>query len=131
MAKWVHMPADFRSDSEFFEQECVPQVHIVDQIFVIWTGLVSAGPSSLSYLEAATFDQLFNLLLDLRWLSGVPHLEKLHFNISEFSRFFLLKLLDDTIKYEFDSSIGNFALKTRVVLIDCFHPTNIVVAVWN
>jgi len=109
----------------------VPQVHIVDQIFVIWTGLVSAGPSSLSYLEAATFDQLFNLLLDLRWLSGVPHLEKLHFNISEFSRFFLLKLLDDTIKYEFDSSIGNFALKTRVVLIDCFHPTNIVVAVWN
>ena len=131
MAKWVHMPADFRSDSEFFEQECVPQVHIVDQIFVIWTGLVSAGPSSLSYLEAATFDQLFNLLFDLRWLSGVPHLEELHFNISEFSRFFLLKLLDDTIKYEFDSSIRNFALETRVVLIDCLHPTNIVVAVWN
>lgn len=131
MAKWVHMPADFRSDSEFFEQECVPQVHIVDQIFVIWTGLVSAGPSSLSYLEAATFNQLFNLLLDLRWLSRVPHLEKLHFNISEFSRFFLLKLLDDTVKYEFDSSIRNFALETRVVLIDCFHPANIVVAVWN
>lgn len=131
MTKWINMPTNFRSDSEFFEQECMSQVHIVDQIFIIWTGLIGAGPSTLCYFKPTTFDQLLDLLLDLRWLSRVPHLEKLHFNISEFSCFFFLKLLNHAVEYEFYSSVWNFAFETRIVLIDCFHPADVVVGVWN
>lgn len=59
---------------------------IINQIFIIWTGLISRTPSSCSDLELAVLNQLLEFILSDLILTRVPHLEVLDLSKSESTR---------------------------------------------
>lgn len=81
---WIlDIPANFRGHSKFLLHERVADHDIINQILIIWTGLVRRTPSSCSNLKLAVLDQLLELVLGGLVLTRVPHLEVLDLSKSE------------------------------------------------
>lgn len=84
---WIlDIPANFRNDSKFLLHERMADHDIINQIFIIWTGLISRTPSSCSDLELAVLNQLLEFILSDLILTCVPHLEVLDLSKSESTR---------------------------------------------
>ncbi len=50
MAKWINLPSDSRSDTNFFEKELMSRHHVINHIFKVSTCFVVHGPSSVNKL---------------------------------------------------------------------------------
>jgi hypothetical protein len=51
MSEGINVPPDSWYDSQLFLQELVPNEHVVDDVFIVGTGLVIHAPPSVDDLE--------------------------------------------------------------------------------
>ena len=81
MAKCVQVPSNSWLDAKLLQEEGMAQIHVVENILVVGTSLVSGTPPSVCKLKSAFSHQHLDVLLHLWRLSVVPHREILHLHI--------------------------------------------------
>ena len=118
---WVlDIPADLWGDSEFLLHERMADHDVVNQILIIWTGLIRRTPSSCSNLKLAVLNQLLEFILGSLILTRVPHLEVLDLSKSESALRVLGELLGNRSKNSANSGIMDHLLRAGIILVDSF-----------
>ena len=128
MSKWIYLPADSGSNSEFLHQELMPNHHVVNLIFIVSASLIMHAPASIDKLKATLLDQRSHLRLHIFCLKAPPHAEEFHFNIGESLWRVIHQWLDHSIKDQVDTSLSHVILSASEILINGLEPANIVMS---
>lgn len=116
----LDVPADFWGHSEFLLHERMADHDVVNQIFIVWTGLISRTPSSCSDLKLAVLNQPLEFVLSSLILTRVPHLEELNLGESESTLRVFGELLGYGSKNSANSGVVDHLLGARIILVDRF-----------
>jgi len=131
VTKWINVPSDSRLDSEFIKQKLVPVHHIVDHVLEVWASLVVHAPACIHELETAFLDKLPHISFGLLILFIIPHGEEFHFNVSKFTVRILNQFWDNRTQDHVDLSNLVCLIRSCVILVNSFEPSNVVVRVSN
>jgi hypothetical protein len=129
MTKWINLPPDTGSDTEFTHHEVVTLPHICNHVFIVGASFIVHRPASIQNFKATLSYHISDLLFQLISLVAPPHSEEFHLNVAEaFLRIFD-HLVNHFIEDELDGDSLDIIITTRVVLIDSLEPTDVVVGV--
>lgn len=130
MAEGINVPADSWLDSELVLEPSMALLKVTYNVFVVGIAFISSNPTAHGDFETAIFNKVLDVLLHLFGLSGVPHIEILHFNVSEYFGRVLEKLKDDCIEYSLDPlcDLNSSLLACEVVIVG-FEPPHVIMSV--
>jgi len=83
MTKWIDLPTDSWSDTEFLKCKLMSHLHVVDHVFVVGACLIVHRPASIQNFKTALADEVSNVLLHSIGLVSPPHLKEFHFDVRE------------------------------------------------
>ena len=123
MTKRIQLPSNHRGDVELSPHEIVPLLKVSQHVTVIWAGFVRAHKAAMQDFNLTTGNQLFDLFSDAAVLSLVESSEKCEVANSVSN----LRLIDQKVTDGFE----NLCYILSVVLVVCFQPSGIEMAVWD
>lgn len=126
MSKSINLPACSWFNSKFFLEKVMTNNHIINHIFIICASFICRAPSTICKFKSTLLNKHFNLILNFLWLSVVPHSEELHFNIGKLTSWFFQKFFYNSCQNQVNSSMLRILICTRIVLVNCFNPSNII-----
>lgn len=123
------MPPYSRSNSKLLHQELMTLQHVVDEVFVVRTGLIRHAPASIKELQSSLRNKLPDFIFVVTILIFPPKLEELHLNLTESFVFIKQKLIDDVSNKKLNPCPLDIIGRSREILINSLKPANIVMRV--
>lgn len=133
MAKGVERPANLWSDAKLALEPLMTNLHIQNDVLIIWACFIIRCPATLSDFKLTIFYQFLHPLLLFGRLSSIPHVEEFHLNVGKGSIGIPFELFKSGIedKLNIHSAKVSQLLTAIKVLLVSFLPAKIIVGMWD
>ena len=129
MTKWVNLPPNSWSDTEFIDNPLVPNKMVIDHILISGTSLIMHGPAGINQLKLAILHQFLYFFLFIVSLQIPPHSEELHFDLREFAVGVFFECIHNRSEFHIDIGVLDILATSIKILVKVFQPANIVMRV--